>query len=77
MTKAKQKEKAIQKIESRINNMNIALDLNCLEQFDAAICSQIRLVWQLEIITKEERDDLNIKEMETYFSRKKELEKTA
>lgn len=77
MTKAKQKEKALYKIESRIGNMLGALDLPCLEMYDAAICAEIRLVWQLEIISKEERDDLEVAEMENYFTRKKELESIA
>ena len=74
MTKAKMKEKAIDKIESRICHMNGAQDLPCLELYDAAISSQIRLVWQLEIISKAERDVLEIKAMEKYFSKKRELE---
>lgn len=74
MTKAKQKEKALWKIESRINNMMYALDIPCLEMYDAATCAEIRLVWQLEIISKEERENLEVEEMETYFTRKRQLE---
>ena len=75
MTKAKQKEKALDKIMARTRNMKNALDLQCLEEYDASICAMIRLSWQLEIITKEERDALEVAEMEAYFARKNELRK--
>lgn len=74
MTKAKQKEKALDKIEARIRNMSNAQDLMCLELYDAAISSMLRLTWQLDIITREERDNLEIFQCENYFATKKQLE---
>lgn len=74
MTKAKQTETAISRIESKINSMSNALDLPCLEMYDAAIGAMIRLTWRLEIITKEDRDRLDVMQCEAYFAIKKQLE---
>lgn len=74
MTKAKQTETAINRIESKIRSMTNALDIPCLEMFDATIGGMIRLVWRLEIIDREERDALEVMQCESYFKRKKELE---
>ena len=77
MTKANMKEKAKTKIENRINSMGNALDLTCLEMYDSSVAAMIRLTWQLELITKQERDELEIKAMDRYFEVKKRLEKVA
>lgn len=73
MIKAKQKETALYKIERRICNMSNTQDLQCLEEYDASISAMIRLTWQLEIISKQERNDLEIKVMEMYFMQKNKL----
>lgn len=75
MTKVKMKEKATSKIESRIFSMSNAQDLTCLEMYDSNVAAMIRLTWQLELITKEERDDLELKAMYKYFDVKNNLEK--
>lgn len=77
MTKVNMKEKAKMKIENRINSMDNALDLTCLEMYDSSVAAMIRLTWQLELITKQERNELEIKAMDRYFEVKKRLEKVA
>lgn len=76
MTKAKQKETAINRITRRIDNIQTAQDLQCLEYFDASISAMIFLSWRLEIITKEERENLEGLLCDKYFMIKHKLENT-
>lgn len=77
MTKAKQTETAISRIENKINSMNNSQDLTVLEYYDSAICAMIYLSWRLEIITKEERQRLEGLQCDEYLRLKAALKAKA
>ena len=73
MTKAKQKALAIDRIENRIKNMQNVDNLETLEMYDFVIETQIHLLFQLEIITEQERYTLENKQIDVYIAKRDEV----
>ena len=77
MTKAQQTATATEKIESRIRNMAHAADMEALDLYDYVIQSEIFLLYQIEVITKNERYRLENMQIDAYIKKREELEKAA
>ena len=73
MTKAQQHKLAIDRVKNRIKNMQNVQDLEALECYDFAICTQIGLLLQLEIITRDESWDLEEEEIDAYTATKEKV----
>lgn len=74
MTKAKQKETALDLISGYIRRIPGTLDRASLDYHDDIITGMLRLAYKTGIITKQELDEIDIQQMEAYCTRKKELE---
>ena len=73
MTKAQQKALAIDRIENRIKNMQNVDNIETLELYDFCIETQIHLLFQLEIITEQERYTLENKQIDAYIAKRDEV----
>ena len=75
MTKANQKIKTMELINSGIHRIQLAYDMPHLDRADLEVDTLIKQSWLLEIISKAERDFLEVKAMDAYYTKKNELEK--